>query len=145
MFVLGAELTHVFERYGWYQGRTGYTPERLPRNLELFPLASAILDQFGGLTIGDCFEYDCVITFDHIENVSFLELIQARNPNIGRLFPIGLFDLANVPIVVNDRGNLFLNDDDDETLTLISEDVNRGFEILLRIDLFRERFRFDKL
>jgi hypothetical protein len=86
----------ILARAGWYEGRDVPLPLLAPDGLTLFPVAEAVLREFGGLRLGECGAGVDFATSDVVIEPGLAVNLKAELDEYGRPLGTRLFPLGEV-------------------------------------------------
>ncbi len=114
---LSPAIAEILERAGWYEGRDVPIPLSAPDGLTLFPIAEAVLRQFGGLRFGECGAGVDFATSDVVIDPGLAvhlksELDEYGRPLGTRLFPLGEVHRGHGYLVIDEQGRTYLLSDE---------------------------------
>jgi hypothetical protein len=129
------ETEKLLRRAGWYPGRQVLDKVKLAEGFTLFPAAKSVLDEFGGLIIGERgpgrAKAKAVIEMDPSSGEHLVETYKAYEHDQGvLLYPIGSEHLEIVYLLIDAEGRCYLNVDTD-IWRKVATTFERSLEILL--------------
>jgi hypothetical protein len=107
----------ILQKGGWYEGREVSLPLSSPPEFALFPKASQVLHEFGGLHFGECGPgVDCATSDVQIEPRLAAHLLpelrqfaQSRGMNC---FPLGEVHRGHGFLIIDENGKTYLLSDE---------------------------------
>jgi SUKH-3 immunity protein len=107
-----ARVEEVLKDSGWFEGRNIGASSALPADFEIFPAASRVLAEFGGLKGGQCGAGINVATsdFDLRPALAFGESDRLKDfeEELGvRLYPLGEAHRSHYFLVIDERGQVY--------------------------------------
>lgn len=123
----------ILERAGWYEGRDVPLPLFAPDGLTLFPVAEAVLGEFGGLRFGKCGAGVDFTTSDVVIDPGLAVHLKAELDDLGRflgtrLFPLGEVHRGHGFLVIDEQGRTYLLSDE---LSPLAASFSQALESLL--------------
>jgi hypothetical protein len=129
------KVSELLKESGWVDGENISIELSIPQELEndLFPAAQRILNEFYGLHIGDCGVGVNAATSDVVINPHLVSHVIQELRELGakqnqRFFPLGEFHNHHWTLVVDDRGRIYLFNDE---LVRYAPSFERSLELLL--------------
>jgi hypothetical protein len=123
----------ILEQAGWYEGRDVPSQLLAPDGLTLFPVAEAVLREFGGLRFGECgagvdFATSDVVIDPRLAVHLKAELDEYGRPLGTRLFPLGEVHRGHGYLVIDEQGRTYLLSD---KLSPLAVSFSQALESLL--------------
>lgn len=123
----------ILARAGWYEGRDVPLPLFAPDGLTLFPVAEAVLREFGALRFGRCGPGVDFATSDVVIDPGLAvhlkaELDECGRPLGTRLFPLGEVHRGHGYLVIDEQGRTYLLSDE---LSPLAASFSQALESLL--------------
>ena len=118
----------ILARAGWYQGRDVPLPLFAPDGLTLFPVAEAVLREFGECGPGVDFATSDVVIDPGVAVHLKSELDEYGRPLGTRLFPLGEVHRGHGYLVIDEQGRTYLLSDE---LSPLAASFSQALESLL--------------
>lgn len=130
---LSTAVTAILERAGWHEGRDVPLPLLAPGGPTLFPVAEAVLREFGGLRFGHCGAGVDFATSDVVIDPGLAVHLKAELDGYGRplgtrLFPLGEVHRGHGYLVIDEQGRAYLLSDE---LSPLAASFSQALESLL--------------